>query len=367
MRHVPYVNLGAQFAQDREHILACVTEVFARGEFVGGEMVEGLEVALAEYFGVGHSVTLNSGTDALILAMKALGLGAGDEVITPPNSFVASTAAIVAVGATPVFADVRADLNIDPAAVAAAVTSRTKAIMPVHLAGRMADMNPIVEIAKHHRLFVIEDAAQAMGSRYEDRLAGAIGHLGCFSTHPLKNFNAAGDGGFVTTSDAELAMRIRRLRNHGLVDRDTVAEWGTVSRMDALQAAILTQRLPHLDSVITRRRENAERYRAHLDPAHVFFAPPRGPEFHTFHTFVVEVDRREGLQTYLADRGIGTAVHYPVPIHLQPAARDLGYARGDFPLAERQATRVLSLPIHQSLSAADIDYVVASINGYYGR
>ena len=171
----------------------------------------------------------------------------------------------------------------------------------------------------------------------------------------------------MTISDADLATRIRRLRNHGLVDRDTVAEWGTVSRMDALQAAILAQRLPHLASVIARRRENAQRYLARLDPAQVFFAPERDIEFHTFHTFVVEVERRDGLQSYLADRGIGTAVHYPVPIHLQPAARDLGYARGDFPVAERQAARILSLPIHQSLSAADIDYVVASIDGYYRR
>ena len=367
MRHVPYVNLGAQFAEEREPVLACLERLFARGEFVGGEAVEELEAELAEVCGVGQAVTVNSGTDALILGMKALGLGAGDEVITPPNSFVASTAAIVAVGATPVFADVRADLNIDPAAVAAAVTARTKAVMPVHLAGRMADMNPIMEIANRHGLWVVEDAAQAMGSRYEGRLAGTIGHLGCFSTHPLKNFNAAGDGGFVTTADSELAARIRRSRNHGLVDRDTVATWGTVSRMDALQAAILRLRLPRLGEVIARRRDNARRYLGLLEGAHVAHALPTEVEFHTYHTFVVEVARREALRAHLADRGIGTAVHYPVPIHLQPAARELGYGAGDFPVAEAQAARVLSLPIHQSLSAADIDYVAASINGFFGR
>ncbi len=365
MRHVPYVNLGAPFAQERDEVLGCLEQLFGRGEFVGGEAVDSLESALAEYCGIAQAITVNSGTDALILGMKALGIGAGDEVITPPNSFVASTAAIVALGATPVFADVRADLNIDPHAVAAAITSRTKAIMPVHLAGRMADMNPIMEIADRHGLLVVEDAAQAMGSRYEGRLAGTIGHLGCFSTHPLKNFNAAGDGGFATTSDGDIAARIRSLRNHGLVDRDTVASWGTVSRMDAIQAAILHLRLPRLDAVIARRVENAKRYLELLDRTWVTVVPPAETELHTFHTFVVEVERREALRAHLADRGIGTAVHYPVPIHLQPAARELGYAEGDFPIAEAQAARILSLPIHQSLSAADVEYVAASINGFF--
>jgi dTDP-4-amino-4,6-dideoxygalactose transaminase len=365
LRRISYVNLPAQFEEERAEILRAVEGVFRRGDFIGGEAVGKLEAELCAYLGTPHVVALNSGTDALILAMKALGIGAGDEVITPPNSFVASTAAIIAVGATPVFADVLPDQNIDPSAVEAAITARTRAIMPVHLTGRMADMDPLMAVARKHSLAVIEDAAQAVGSTYDGRMSGTIGTLGCFSAHPLKNLNAAGDAGFVVTGDAELAARIRRLRNHGLINRSDVEEWGTVSRLDTLQAEVLRIRLRHLPSVIERRRRNAAHYREALAGLPMFVPPCRDVEFNTFHTFVVQTDRRDELQKFLLGKGVETAIHYPVPIHLQPAAAHLGYRVGAFPVTERQAGRILTLPVYQFLSAADIDYIGASVREFY--
>lgn len=365
LRRIGYVNLPAQFEEERAEILRAVEGVFRRGDFIGGEAVGRLEAELSAYLGTPHVVTLNSGTDALILAMKALDVGPGDEVITPPNSFVASTAAIITVGATPVFADVLPDQNIDPAAVEAAVTPRTRAIMPVHLTGRMADMNTLMAIARRHGLAVIEDSAQAVGSTYDGRMSGTIGTFGCFSAHPLKNLNAAGDAGFVVTADAELAARIRRLRNHGLINRSDVQEWGTVSRLDTLQAEVLRIRLRHLPSVIERRRRNMAQYRDELAGLPIFIPPCRNIEFNTFHTFVVQTDRRDELQKFLAGKGIETAIHYPVPIHLQAAAAHLGHRRGAFPVTERQAGRILTLPVNQFLSAADIGYVCAHVREFF--
>jgi dTDP-4-amino-4,6-dideoxygalactose transaminase len=365
LRRIGYVNLPAQFEEERAEILRAVEGVFRRGDFIGGEAVGKLEAELSAYLGIPHVVTLNSGTDALILAMKALDIGAGDEVITPPNSFVASTAAIIAVGATPVFADVLPDQNIDPSAVEAAVTPRTKAIMPVHLTGRMADMNALMAIARKHSLAVIEDSAQAVGSTYDGRMSGTIGTLGCFSAHPLKNLNAAGDAGFVVTADAGLAARIRRLRNHGLINRSDVEEWGTVSRLDTLQAEVLRIRLRHLSSVIERRRRNAAHYRDGLAGLPIFIPPCRNIEFNTFHTLVVQTDRRDELQKFLGGKGIETAIHYPVPIHLQAAAAHLGHRRGAFPVTERQAGRILTLPVNQFLSSADVSTICDSVREFF--
>ncbi|ARJ66515.1 transcriptional regulator [Magnetospirillum sp. ME-1] len=366
MRQVPYVNFPAQFAEEKDELLAITERVFARGEFVGGAVIEALEAELAVATGTRFAVALNSGTDALILGMKALGIGPGDEVITPPNSFVASTAAIVALGATPVFADVRDDQNIDPAAMEAAITPRTKAVMPVHLTGRMADMAPIMDIARRHGLAVVEDAAQSIGSRYDGTLSGGFGHIGCFSAHPLKNLNAAGDAGFLVTNDEQVASRVRLLRNHGLIDRNTVVEFGTVSRLDVLQAEYLRFRLTRLDRVIEARRANAALYRAALAGLPVVNPPCRDVEFNTFHVFMIQAERRDALQKFLAEKGVGTGIHYPVPIHLQPAAASLGYKPGSMPVTEAQAGRILSLPINQYITAEDIDYVCAGIREFYG-
>ena len=362
---VPYVNLAAQYAAERETILPVIDKVLASGQWVGGAMIEEFEVAAGRYLGAKHVISVASGTDALILGLRALGIGAGDEVITPPNSFVASTAAIHFAGAVPVFADVLQDQNIDPAAIEAVITPRTRAIMPVHLTGRMADMDAISAIASRHGLAVIEDAAQAMGSRFNNRHAGTIGTVGCISAHPLKNLNAMGDGGFVVTQEGAIADRLRRLRNNGLADRNTVTEWGVVSRLDNVQAAILRQRLDRLDGIVAARRINATLYRSLLDSKAVFAPPCRQHEFNSFHTFVIQIDRRDELQNFVARRGIGTAIHYPVPIHLQPAAKSLGYRKGDFPITERQATRILTLPVNQSLTRAEIEYVAETVNEFY--
>jgi dTDP-4-amino-4,6-dideoxygalactose transaminase len=363
---IPYVDLAGQYAEERAQLLPIIEEVLTSGVYIGGEVIDRLERKLAALCGVKHAVVLNSGTDALILGLRALRIGPGDEVITPPNSFVASTAAIVSVGAQPIFVDVLSDQNIDPDRIAAAITPRTKAIMPVHLTGRIADMDPILDIAQSHGLSVIEDAAQAISSRYRGRPAGSFGAIGCFSTHPLKNLNGIGDGGFITTNSDEISAFVRLMRNHGLVDRNTVRDFGLVSRMDTLQAAVLEFRLGRLEEIIRRRRENAVRYRVLLDRNDIFIAPDRDIECNTYHTFVIQVERRDALQRHLADQGIGTAIHYPIPIHLQPAAASLGYKSGDFPATESQAKRILTLPINPSLTHEQIERVAEETRRFLG-
>jgi dTDP-4-amino-4,6-dideoxygalactose transaminase len=364
-RRVRYVDFAAQFAAERAELLPIVEAVFARGDFVGGAEIEQLENEIAADLGIAHAVACNSGTDALILALDALGIGPGDEVITAANSFVASTAAIVRVGATPVFADVLDDQLIDPQAVAAAITPRTRAILPVHLTGRVCDMPALAALAARHGLAIVEDAAQAYRSSLGGRFAGTFGAINAFSAHPLKNLGAAGDAGFVTTADATLAARVRRRRNHGFVDRETALEWGSVSRLDTLQAAVLRYRLRGVGATIVRRRSNAARYHALLDRARTWF-PLEAPEHvGSYHLFVIQTERRDALAAALAQRGVATKIHYPTPIHLLPAAAGLGYARGSLPVTERQAERILSLPIHQFLDAGDLAYVAQEIDAFF--
>ena len=363
---IPYVNLPAQADEQMPELAAIFERVVRRGSFVGaGAEIERLEARLAAYCGTREAVALNSGTDALFLALKVAGIGPGDEVITPPNSFIASTAVIVHLGACPVFVDVLPDQNIDPAAVERAVTPRTRAIMPVHLTGRVCRMDAILEIAERHGLLVIEDAAQSIGSMFQERKSGSFGDFGCFSAHPLKNLNAMGDAGFVTTNDSAAAARMRRLRTHGMADRETVEEWGFVSRMDLLQAAVLDYRLDKLPDVIAKRRENAALYQSLIKHERVFVPPCRQDEFNTFHTFVIQAERRDELQHHLRAIGIKTAIHYPVPIHLQPAAASLNYRKGDFPAAERQAERILTLPVNQYMTAEDVEAVAGEVLAFY--
>jgi dTDP-4-amino-4,6-dideoxygalactose transaminase len=363
---IPYVNLGAQFAAEKDELMRRIEAVLASGMHIGGAEVDALETEIATYVGTRHAVALNSGTDALIFAVIAAGVEPGQEVITPPNSFVASTAAITWAGATPVFADVRQDGLIDPEAVAAAVTPRTAAIMPVHLWGGICDMDALWAIAERHNLAIIEDAAQAMGTRHRNRRAGALGTVGCFSAHPLKIFNAVGDAGFITTDSDEIAARMRLLRNHGLVDRGTVGEFATVSRLDALQAAVLRYRLGTLDAMIERRRSNAERYRALLADVPIRLPRQKPYEFHTFVNFVSQCDRRDELQKHLAGKGVQTVVHYNTPIHLQPAAESLGCRRGQFPVTERLCETILALPANQTLADEDIAFVASEIRAVLG-
>ena len=364
-RPIKIWDLESQFEEEKDELLPAVTAVLKRGEFIGGDAIAALEAGRAKRMGVAHAVALNSGTDALYLALRVLDIGPGDEVITPPNSFVASTATIVQAGAKPVFVDVREDQNIDPTKIEAAITPKTYALMVVHMTVRIAAMNEINGIAKRHGLKVIEDAAQSCGSTYHGKVSGSLGDIGCFSAHPLKNMNACGDAGYMTLNDAGMAARAKLLRNHGLVDRNTVQEWGVNSRLDTLQAAVLNIRLKNLDSVIERKRANVALYRSLLSEKHVFIPPCQNYEFNTFVLFVIQVDRRDELQKFLTSRGIGTAIHYPIPIHLQPAAKELGHKRGDFPMVERQADRILSIPVHPYMSEDEVRTVAATINEFY--
>jgi len=367
MRRVSYVDLSAQWLEERNELLPNIEKILASGHYVGSDEVERFEKEAAHVFGVRHVVSLNSGTDALIFGLSAVGVKSGDEVITPPNSFIASTSAVLHLGAKPVFVDVGQDQNINPDLIETAVTEKTKAIMPVHLTGRVADMIAITKISNQIGIPIVEDAAQAAGSMYDGQASGSWGSVGCFSAHPLKNLNACGDAGFITTNDAGIAKRVRLLRNHGLIDRDTVETFGYVSRMDSIQAAILRSRLLRLPKVVERRRENADLYRSLLHPEAVLSPPPDRPlEFNTWHTFVIQVNQRDELRKFLASRQIETAIHYPVPIHLQPAVRSLGYRPGDYPITENQASKILSLPIHQHLTKDQIQQVAQTIHEFYG-
>ena len=365
--HIPYVNLGAQWQDDRDELLPIIDSVLGSGQYVGGDEVDKFEKNMAELCQVKYAVALNSGTDALTLGLYLSGIGRGDEVITPPNSFIASTAVIVHLGAKPVFVDVLPDQNIDPGKIEAAITENTKAIMPVHLTGRVCDMDPIMQVANKHGLAVVEDAAQAIGSKYIGKPSGSIGDVGCFSTHPLKNLNACGDGGFLTTNDEKIYAKAKSLRNHGIADRDRVVSFGYVSRMDNLQASILNYRLDKLKDIIVKRRKNADKYLEGINKSNIFFPEEQKYEYNTYHTFVIQTERRDALKKHLFENGIETAIHYPTPIHMQIAIESLGYQEGDFPIAEKQSEQILTLPVNQSLETVDIEKIISTINRFFSN
>ena len=364
--NVPYVNLVAQHSPIKEELLEALSQVLDHGQFVLGEEVTEFEQRFANLCGTRFAVGLNSGTDALILGLKALGVGPGDEVITVPNSFVASASCIGLLGARPVFVDVGEDYNMDPSLIEAVITSRTRAILPVHLTGRPADMTPILEVAQSHGLHVIEDCAQAVGAEYRGQHVGSLGTVGCFSLHPLKTLNACGDGGVITMNDQALYDQLIALRNHGLMSRDNCVMWSINSRLDTMQAAILLVKLQYMDTWTEQRRENAHFYQQALAQLEDVVVPLDQPwEKAVYHTFVIQGDRRDDLASYLASNGIGTAVHYPTPIHLQEAARCLGYSPGSFPVTERQAARIVSLPVYPELEPEQLEYVVNCVLSFY--
>lgn len=362
--NVPFVALNRQYEAYKAEIDAAFQRVAASGMYVLGEEVELFEKELATLCEVPHVLTVANGTDALILAMKALGVGEGDEVITAPNSFIASAGSAVSIGAKPVFADIREDHNIDPARIEKAITKKTKAIMPVHLTGRPAPMDEINQIAKAHELFVIEDAAQAVGAKYKGRPVGGLGDAGCFSLHPLKNLFVMGDGGFITLKDSALYEKIKIMRNHGLRNRDECSFWAMNSRLDALHAAMGRVKLKYFDAITARFRTIADMYREGLEDI-VDVPRDTKDEFAVYHNFVICVDQRDALKEFLAQRGIGTAIHYPIPLHLQDAAKDLGYKRGDFPVTERLNQRQLSLPIYPELKQEEIEAVIGAIREFH--
>ena len=363
---IPYVDLALQHRSLRTELLDAVAGVIDSGQFILGEETERFEKEFAALCGTQYAVSVNSGTDALILALKCLGIGPGDEVITAPNSYLASASCIALAGATPKFADVRDDLNLDPAAVARAITSRTRAIIPVHLTGKPAPMKELLALAKTHGLEIIEDAAQAVGAKLDGKSVGGFGRIGCFSLHPLKNLSACGDGGILTTNDSQVAERARLLRNHGQPNRNDCLEFSLVTRLDSVQAAMLRVKLRHLDAVTASRRANAEHYRRRFAGCARLQCPADGPgEFCVYHTFVVLADKRDELVRHLTEQGIGTAIHYPMPIHLMTVGRRMGHREGDFPVCERLAGRILSLPVYPELGREQIDEVADAVLNFY--
>ena len=369
---VPLLDLQAQYRPLRDEILAAIARVCDSQRFIMGPEVDALERELAEYLEVKETVAVSSGTDALLAAMMALGIGPGDEVVTSTYSFFATAGCVARLGAIPRLVDIDpVTYNLDVAAVAAAVSPRTKAIIPVHLFGLCADMEPLIDLASRRGIALIEDACQAIGARYRGRQAGSMATAGCFSFFPSKNLGAFGDAGLVTTSDAGLAQEIRLLRNHGAEPKYYHHRIGGNFRLDALQAAVLRVKLPHLSRWTDMRRANAVRYemlfaRAGLSDRVTLPVEPEGYH-HIFNQYVIRVPDRERVRTYLADHGIGTEIYYPVPFHLQQCFSSLGHRRGDLPRAESAADSTLAVPIYGELTEDQQDLVVRTIADALGN
>jgi dTDP-4-amino-4,6-dideoxygalactose transaminase len=359
--HVPFVDLKAQHRPLAADIEAAVHAVFERGDFIMGAAVERFEAEYAALVGTRHAISVGTGLAAIELALRAFGVGPGDEVITAANTFIATVLAISAVGATPVFADMDRDTyTIDPAAIAAAVGPRTRAIVPVHLYGQPVDLDGVMAVAARHNLLVVEDAAQAHGARYGSRRAGSFGNAAAFSFYPSKNLGAYGDAGMIVTNDDAAAAKLRLLHNYGQRVKYYHSVFGTNSRLDTVQAAVLRVKLPHLDAWNAARRRHAAAYSSRL-PKSVRTPAEAAKAEHIYHLYVIETDNRDRLQQRLRARQIDTGIHYPVPAHLQEACVPLGYKAGDFPVTEAAAARILSLPMYPELTREQIDYVVEGV------
>ncbi len=365
---VPFLDLKAQYQVIKDEVNAAMQEVIEKNAFAGGPFVEKFEKAFAAYCQTEHAIGVSSGTSALWLILLGMGVGAGDEVITTPNTFIATAEAISFTGATPVFVDIDAKShNLDPARLEAAITPRTKAVIPVHLFGQMADMDPLMEIARKHGLYVIEDASQAHGAEYKGRRAGSIGDAAGFSFYPGKNLGAYGEAGAVVTNDAQLAQKIRMLRDHGQAEKYHHDYVGWNGRMDGIQGAVLSVKLKYIDEWNNRRRENARYYaellgnvRGILLPAEMAYAR------HVYHIFAIRTANRDAFIAALKEKEIFCGIHYPVPLHLQKAYRFLGYQPGDFPVAERCAAEYVSLPMFPELTAEQMDQVARAIREFLG-
>jgi dTDP-4-amino-4,6-dideoxygalactose transaminase len=358
--HIPFVDLKAQYETLRDEVADAIQGVLDSAQFIGGEAVASFERDFAAYCQVRHARGVASGTDALHLALRALDIGHGDEVITTAHTFIATAAAIVAAGARPVFVDIDPDTHtIDPRMIERALTSRTRAIVAVHLFGQPADMGPIKDIARRHDLYVLEDAAQAHGAEYQGVRTGALGDVACFSFYPGKNLGAYGDGGAVTTNSAAIAERIERLRDHGRTSHYSHAEIGFNSRLDALQAAVLQIKLRRLDEWNTNRQRAAEWYSAELAQSGIKTPFVRKGSTHVYHLYVIATNERDAMRNKLDEAGVATGIHYPLPLHLQPAFAYLGYRRGDFPCSEAMAARSLSLPMFPELARDHVRRIAA--------
>jgi dTDP-4-amino-4,6-dideoxygalactose transaminase len=360
---IPFLTLKAQHQPLKQEILAAVSEVLDSTAFAGGHYVTKFEQEFAAYCQVKHAVGVGNGTDALWFALLALGIGQGDEVITVPNTFIATAEAITYCGAKPVFVDVDEETcTMNPALIEAAITPRTKAIIPVHLYGQMADMDPIMEIARKHKLFVIEDACQAHGAEYKGRRAGSIGDVGCFSFYPGKNLGACGEAGASVTNNLELKNRMAMFRDHGQAKKyyHNVVGWN--GRMDGIQGAILSIKLKHLDAWTEARRTNAAAYNELLSHTHGVLTPKElAHNKHVYHLYVLRIKNRDHVLKALGEKGISCGIHYPVPLHLQEAYASLGLKRGSFPVSEQCAEEIISLPMFAELSKKEIQEVVREL------
>jgi dTDP-4-amino-4,6-dideoxygalactose transaminase len=359
---VPLLDLKAQYADIKQDMDAAIHRVLDSARFIGGPEVSGLEEEIARYSQCAHAIACASGTDALLLALRALGVGPGDEVVTTAYSFFASAGVIVNAGATPVFVDIDpSTYNIDPHRLEAAITPSTKAVIPVHLYGQCCDLSAVKAVCEKKKVWLIEDAAQAIGAEWEGKRAGSVGDLGCFSFFPSKNLGAAGDGGMVTAQDAALADRVRLLREHGSRPKYYHALVGTNSRLDAIQAAILRVKLKHLDRWSEGRARNATLYDQLFEGSRVG-RPYRDPRArHIYNQYVIRVPNRDQVRERLGERGIGTEVYYPVPLHLQKCFANLGHQVGDMPHSEAAAHETLALPIYPELTEEQIRYVAANV------
>ncbi len=363
---IPFVDFKRRYALLKAEIDPAVLSVLASGSYILGEYVEAFERLLAEYLDCPYVLTVANGTDALIMALKALKIGAGDAVIVPANSFIASAGSVAAVGATPVFCDVAEDLNADVEQFEKKINKHTRALFPVHLTGRPANMNAILKLAKQHGLAVVEDAAQSIGAKHQGQMTGLIGDVGCFSLHPLKNLHVYGDGGIIATRNEKLYQQFKIMRNHGLKDRDTCVEWGLNSRLDSVQAAIGSVGMNHLDQWTERRRYITGMYRQALQG--LVKVPVDAPgDYSVYHNCVVLTKQRDALMAFLLQQGIESKVHYPIPLHLQPAAANLGYKLGDFPMVERLAQEMLSLPVYPELTDQEVKQVIYAVQTFFNK
>lgn len=363
---VHFVDLRTQTRELEPALKAAIAAVLTRGDFVLGEDVRRFEAEFATYCGVAHAVGVDSGFSALELGLRAAGLGPGDEVITQANTFIATASAIEAVGARPILTDCDERGGVDPRAVAAAITPRTRAIIPVHLFGRIGEIEAILALARSAGVLVVEDACQAHGASWQGRRAGSFGLTGAFSFYPAKNLGALGDGGMLVTGSAEIAERVRTLRHYGQKVKYEHLITPLNRRLDTIQAAVLRVKLPHLDGWNARRQRLAAAYREQLAGTPVTLPPEDEPGRHVYHLFVIETDARQALQAALRADGIETGIHYPIPLHMQPALSGLRYQRGAFPIAERLAARSLSLPMYPELPFEDVERVSRAIRRFFG-
>jgi len=363
---VPFSYLDRQFA-DPAPFVEDMLRVVRAGDFTLGAALVEFEQRFAALHEARHGIGVGTGTDAISLSLRMLGVGPGDEVITTPNTFIATVGAIVSVGARPVFVDSDSGYVIDPGRIEMAITPRTKAVVPVHYTGNVADMPAVMEIACRHGLFVIEDACQAIFAGIDGKPVSSWGHAAAFSFHPLKNLNVWSDAGMILTRDEDLARRLRLYRNHGLISRDKVEMFGINCRMDTIQAAIANRLLPNLESFTKKRITIAKRYDAAFqDLAGRLNVPARRPGVrHVFHLYVLLAERRDELYRFLNAQGIEAKIHYPVPVHLQPAARHLGYRLGDFPVAEDHGRRAITLPAHPYLTEYEVAYTIEKVHSFY--